>query len=136
MQPGKYRNRARGTRAYKNLSTGLAILSTRYLNRPASGLSLPRQRTNGGVKDLFLPLPYDLNPIRKSAEAFMRSHSTLSHCSARRARPDLSDANYRETRFRVCLTNATAESILSLSNLDKGEFRASARLVEPDFNLI
>lgn len=45
----------------------------------------------------------------------MRSHSALP--IVRLARPDLSDANYRETRFKVCLTNTSDESILCrLSN--------------------
>lgn len=69
-------NREGRTQRGQCVGSGIVIVSTRYLDQPASRLGLPR---HAGVKDLlFLFLHW--NPIGKSAEAFVRSlarsHST------------------------------------------------------------
>lgn len=62
-------NREGRTQRGQCVGSGIVIVSTRYLDQPASRLGLPR---HAGVKDLlFLFLHW--NPIGKSAEAFVRS---------------------------------------------------------------
>lgn len=62
-------NREGRTQRGQCVGSGIVIVSTRYLDQPASRLGLPR---HAGVKDLlFLFLHW--NPIGKSVEAFVRS---------------------------------------------------------------
>ncbi|CAL1687284.1 unnamed protein product [Lasius platythorax] len=75
MQPGKYQQQGlRDSRKnlYGTRDRIYAVFKSTSLQTQSAA-----PPPDGGVKDLFFLFPPDLNPIRKSAEAFMRSYSAL-----------------------------------------------------------